>query len=117
MHSGVLQSATENVASQGENCVSARHFRQVALCQGLPFPVNIPNAETLEAIRQDQTGEGLIHWRSVDDLMKQAFAYGIFKLALPAEKPLQDAPTFDRKYKGNVLRAALMLQQSCGRVS
>lgn len=44
-------------------------YKQVALCQGLPFAVKIPNAETREAIRQAQTGEGLIHWRSVDDLM------------------------------------------------
>lgn len=44
-------------------------YRQVALCQGLPFAVKIPNAETREAIRQAQTGEGLIHYRSVDDLM------------------------------------------------
>lgn len=44
-------------------------YRQVALCQGLPFSVSIPNAETREAIRQAQTGEGLIHYRSVDDLM------------------------------------------------
>ena len=44
-------------------------YRQVALCQGLPFAVKIPNAETREAIRQAQTGDGLIHYRSVDDLM------------------------------------------------
>lgn len=44
-------------------------YRQVALCQGLPFTVKIPNAETREAIRQAQTGDGLIHYRSVDDLM------------------------------------------------
>lgn len=44
-------------------------YRQVALYQGLPFSVSIPNAETREAIRQAQTGEGLIHYRSVDDLM------------------------------------------------
>ena len=44
-------------------------YKQVALCQGLPFAVKVPNAETREAIRQAQTGEGLIHWRSVDDLM------------------------------------------------
>lgn len=45
-------------------------YKQVALCQDLPFAVKIPNAETREAIRQAQTGEGLIHYRSVDDLMK-----------------------------------------------
>ena len=43
-------------------------YKQVTLCQGLPFAVKIPNAETREAIRQAQTGEGLTHYRSVDDL-------------------------------------------------
>ena len=47
----------------------ALFYKQVALCQGLPFPVNIPNAETREAIRQARTKDGLIHFRSVDDLM------------------------------------------------
>ena len=44
-------------------------YRQVALCQGLPFTVKIPNAETREAIRQARMKDGLIHFRSVDDLM------------------------------------------------
>ena len=44
-------------------------YRQVALCQGLPFTVKIPNAETREAIRQARMKDGLIHYRSVDDLM------------------------------------------------
>ena len=44
-------------------------YRQVALCQGLPFSMKIPNAETREAIRQAQTKDGLIYYRSVDDLM------------------------------------------------
>ena len=43
-------------------------YKQVTLCQGLPFAVKIPNAETREAIRQAQAGEGLTHYRSVDDL-------------------------------------------------
>ena len=32
-------------------------YKQVALCQGLPFAVRIPNAETREAIRQARTGD------------------------------------------------------------
>ena len=34
-------------------------YKQVALCQGLPFAVRIPNAETREAIRQARRGRGL----------------------------------------------------------
>ena len=44
-------------------------YKQVALCQGLPFAVRIPNAETREAIRQARTGEGLTSYRSVEELM------------------------------------------------
>ena len=44
-------------------------YKQVALCQGLPFAVRIPNAETREAIRQALTGEGLESYGSVEELM------------------------------------------------
>lgn len=44
-------------------------YKQVALCQGLPFAVRIPNAETREAIRQARTGEGLTSYGSVEELM------------------------------------------------
>ena len=44
-------------------------YKQVALRQGLPFTVKIPNAETREAIRQARTGEGLTSYSSVEELM------------------------------------------------
>ena len=44
-------------------------YKQVALRQGLPFAVRIPNAETREAIRQARTGEGLTSYSSVEGLM------------------------------------------------
>ena len=44
-------------------------YKQVALRQGLPFTVRIPNAETREAIRQARTGEGLTSYSSVEELM------------------------------------------------
>ena len=44
-------------------------YKQVALCQGLPFAVRIPNVETREAIRQARTGEGLTSYSSVEELM------------------------------------------------
>lgn len=46
-------------------------YKQVALCQGLPFAVRIPNAETPEAIRQARTGEGLTSYGSVEELMAE----------------------------------------------
>ena len=35
-------------------------YRQVTLRRGLPFDVRLPNAETVEALEQAETGEGLI---------------------------------------------------------
>jgi DNA-damage-inducible protein J len=44
-------------------------YKQVALQHGLPFEVRVPNAETLEAMRQAREKDGLIEYDSVDDLM------------------------------------------------
>lgn len=46
-------------------------YRQVALYRGLPFGVKIPNEETLEAIRQAHSGEGLTKYSSFDELMAE----------------------------------------------
>ena len=72
MEPEIKRDAEEVFSSLGLSATEAitLFYRQVALCQGLPFSMKIPNAETREAIRQAQTGEGLIHYRSVNDLMK-----------------------------------------------
>lgn len=46
-------------------------YKQVALCQGLPFEVRVPNVQTHKAIRQAQAGKGLSRYHSVDDLMAE----------------------------------------------
>lgn len=73
MEPEVKHSAEEIFSTLGLSVTEAitLFYRQVTLCQGLPFSVKIPNAETREAIRQAQTREGLIHYRSVDDLMAE----------------------------------------------
>ncbi len=73
MEPEVKHTAEEIFATLGLSVTEAitLFYRQVTLCQGLPFVVKIPHAETREAIRQAQTGEGLIHYRSVDDLMAE----------------------------------------------
>ena len=43
-------------------------YRQVTLHHGLPFAVKIPNAETLTALRQARTGEGLTEYADLEDL-------------------------------------------------
>lgn len=45
-------------------------YRQVALRRGLPFSVEIPNAETREAMRQAFEGEGLTEWPDLDALRR-----------------------------------------------
>ena len=46
-------------------------YKQVTLQNGLPFEVRIPNAETLEAMRQVREQDGLIKYDSADDLMAE----------------------------------------------
>ncbi|MDH3598094.1 MAG: type II toxin-antitoxin system RelB/DinJ family antitoxin [Candidatus Tectomicrobia bacterium] len=41
-------------------------YRQVSLQQGLPFAVRIPNAETLEAMRELDEGQALRRYESFD---------------------------------------------------
>ncbi len=47
-------------------------YRQLVLRKGLPFDVKIPNAETLEAMRQAQEGENLTEWTDPNALFSSA---------------------------------------------
>ncbi|MEO5370402.1 MAG: type II toxin-antitoxin system RelB/DinJ family antitoxin [Magnetococcus sp. DMHC-1] len=47
-------------------------YRQVALQHAMPYEINTPNAETLEALRQAHAGENLTTWGSVDELIQSA---------------------------------------------
>ncbi len=47
-------------------------YHQVALYEGMPFEVRIPNTETIEALRQAREGENLTTWNSVEELIKSA---------------------------------------------
>ena len=53
-------------ATQGINLF----YRQVVLHGGLPFEVRIPNAESRKAMREIETGEGLIRSGSAEDLFR-----------------------------------------------
>ena len=53
-------------ASQGINLF----YRQIVLNRGLPFDVKIPNAESREAIREGNTGEGLVRYDKADELFE-----------------------------------------------
>ena len=43
-------------------------YRQVTMHRGLPFAVRIPNAETIEALRQARDGEALDEYASLEDM-------------------------------------------------
>jgi DNA-damage-inducible protein J len=46
-------------------------FRQVKMRRGLPFPVEIPNDETLAAFRDSEAGRGLTECKDADDMFKK----------------------------------------------
>ena len=46
-------------------------YEQIRQDRRLPDSMRIPNAETLEAIRQAEAGEDLTSYESVDDLMAE----------------------------------------------
>ena len=46
-------------------------FRQVKLRRGLPFPVEIPNEETLVVFHESEEGEGLVECKDADDMFKR----------------------------------------------
>lgn len=43
-------------------------YKQVGLCNGLPFDVRIPNKETLKAFEDTEKGEGLTRYDTAQDM-------------------------------------------------
>ncbi|MCH9697430.1 MAG: type II toxin-antitoxin system RelB/DinJ family antitoxin [Gammaproteobacteria bacterium] len=46
-------------------------YSQVELTGGLPFPVQLPNSDTIEAIKESQTDTTLSRYQSFSDLRKE----------------------------------------------
>jgi DNA-damage-inducible protein J len=46
-------------------------YRQVILCNGLPFPARIPNATTRKALRDAEAGKNLTRYADTDDLFRR----------------------------------------------
>jgi DNA-damage-inducible protein J len=46
-------------------------FKQVKLRRGLPFPVEIPNEETLRTFRDSEAGKGLTECEDADDMFRK----------------------------------------------
>jgi DNA-damage-inducible protein J len=46
-------------------------FHQVKMRKGLPFPVEIPNEETLKTFRDSEAGKGLVECKDADDMFRK----------------------------------------------
>ena len=46
-------------------------FHQVKMRRGLPFPVEIPNEETLKTFRDSDSGKGLVKSKSAKDMFRK----------------------------------------------
>jgi DNA-damage-inducible protein J len=46
-------------------------FHQVKMRKGLPFPVEIPNEETLKTFRDSEAGKGLAECKDADDMFRK----------------------------------------------
>ncbi len=67
-----LKSEVEGVFSElGLSATEAitLFYKQVAIHNGLPFPVRIPNAATIAAINEVRDGTNLIEYADFDDLI------------------------------------------------
>jgi DNA-damage-inducible protein J len=72
MDAELKEEAESILAECGLNATQAINlfYRQVVLRRGLPFDVKIPNAESREAMREIETGEGLVRFGSAEDLFR-----------------------------------------------
>ena len=46
-------------------------YRQIILCNGLPFPAHIPNATTRKALREAEAGTNLTRYADADDMFRK----------------------------------------------
>ncbi len=46
-------------------------YRQIILCNGLPFPARIPNATTRKALRDAEAGKDLTRYADADDMFRK----------------------------------------------
>ena len=45
-------------------------YKQVELCQGMPFDVRIPNDETIQALADSNAGIGLKEFDTLEDMLR-----------------------------------------------
>lgn len=72
MDAGLKAAAESILAECGLSATQAINlfYRQVLLHQGLPFDGKIPNANTRKAMREGETGEGLVRFSSAEELFR-----------------------------------------------
>ena len=66
----VKEHAEEIFRKLGLNATDAitLFYKQVGLCNGLPFDVRIPNEETLKAFEDTEKGIGLTHYENAQEM-------------------------------------------------
>jgi DNA-damage-inducible protein J len=72
MDAGLKEEAERILAECGLNATQGINlfYRQIVLRHGLPFDVKIPNVESRKAMREIESGDGLIRSDSAEDLFK-----------------------------------------------
>jgi DNA-damage-inducible protein J len=69
-----LKAEAESVLDQIGLCASdaiRMFYRQIILCNRLPFPARIPNATTRKALRDAEAGKNLTRHADTDDLFRK----------------------------------------------
>ena len=46
-------------------------YKQIILCNGLPFPARIPNATTRKALKEAEAGENLTRYADADEMFRK----------------------------------------------
>ena len=46
-------------------------YRQIIMCNGLPFPARIPNATTRKALRDAEAGKNLTRYEDAEDMFRK----------------------------------------------
>lgn len=70
---GIIKSKAERILKRvglGPSDAIDIFYRQIIFHNGIPFPIEIPNEETLQAIKELENGKGITKYDSVDELIE-----------------------------------------------
>jgi len=81
-HSGMIRArVSANVKVEAESILNQiglsasdairMFYKQIILCNGLPFPARIPNATTRKALKDAEAGKNLTRYADADDMFRK----------------------------------------------